>query len=81
MSKKKSYMNNNNILSEGFFDYIKKLLTQYPALKKDKEFQNNMKDLNSRLANIEKIANQRIKKAGLKKPKYKIKKFKTSDFM
>ena len=74
-------MNKENLLSEGFFDTIKKLITKYPVLKKDKEFQSNLKDLNNRLINIEKLTNQKIKKYGLKKPKLKIKKFKTSDFL
>ena len=33
MRKKKSYMNKNNILSEGVLDTIIKYLTQYPKLK------------------------------------------------
>ena len=42
MSKKKSYMNKENILSEGFFDKLKSLLgfdkREIKSLKKNKKF-------------------------------------------
>jgi len=36
MSKKKSYMNNKNLLSEGFFDKLTRFLKSRPTVKKNK---------------------------------------------
>ena len=43
MRKKKSYMNKNNILSEGVLDTIIKYITQYPKLNNSKEFKSGFK--------------------------------------
>ena len=57
MRKKKSYMNNNNILSEGFFDKFFKIFkvdksTQL-KMKKDRKIKNSIKDLNNYWSNLE----------------------------
>ena len=78
--KKKSYMNKENILSEGFFDTIKKMFTQYPKLRSDKKFNSALKDLNKGQQKLEDLMNSEIKKLGLKKKPIKLQKFKTSDF-
>ena len=66
MRKKKSYMNKNNILSEGVLDTIIKYLTQYPKLKNSKEFKSGLKDLNKGQQRLEDLINAEIKKHGLK---------------
>ena len=80
MRKKKSYMNKNNILSEGVLDTIIKYLTQYPKLKNSKEFKSGLKDLNKGQKRLEDLINAEIKKHGLKRKPVKLQKFKTSDF-
>ena len=50
-------MNKRNILSEGFFDLLKKYLIQYPTLKKNKQFKSDLKGLNSRLKKIQDLMN------------------------
>ena len=80
MQKKKSYMNTINILSEGFFDTLKKYFTQYPKLKNDKKFNAALKDLNKGTQKLEDLMNAEIKKYKLKKKPVKLDKFKTSDF-
>jgi len=57
MSVKKSYMNKNSILSEGFFDKLKSFLKNKKALnllKKDKKFMSHLDKLNTSVDNIEK---------------------------
>ena len=73
-------MNNKNIISEGFFDMIKKFLTQYPKLSKDKKFNSALKDLNDGQKKLQDLMNTEIKKYGLKRKPIKLQKFKTSDF-
>ena len=80
MSKKKSYMNGDNILSEGVLDTIINYLTQYPKLKNNKEFKSGLKDLNKGQQKLEDLINAEIKKHGLKRKPVKLKNFKTSDF-
>ena len=80
MRKKDSYMDKNNILSEGVLDTIIKYLTQYPKLKDNKEFKNGLKDLNKGQQKLEDLINAEIKKHGLKRKPVKLKNFKTSDF-
>ena len=62
MSKKKSYMSKNNILSEGVLDTIIKYLTQYPKLRNSKEFKSGLKDLNKGQKRLEDLINAEIKK-------------------
>ena len=80
MSKKKSYMSKNNILSEGVLDTIIKYLTQYPKLRNSKEFKSGLKDLNKGQKRLEDLINAEIKKYGLKRNPVKLQNFKTSDF-
>ena len=80
MRKKDSYMDKNNILSEGVLDTIIKYLTQYPKLKNSKEFKSGLKDLNKGQQKLEDLINAEIKKYDLKRKPVKLQKFKTSDF-
>ena len=75
--KKKSYMRVNKILSEGFFDKIRKMFGGgvYKKLESDKTFQDSLKDLNKSVVNIEK----RFETAYGKK--LKLNKFTLSDFI
>ena len=57
MNKKKSYMDKNSILVEGFFDTLAKFFkdkSKIKALKKDKKFMGHIDKMNSSLTNIEK---------------------------
>ena len=82
MSKKKSYMNNENILSENFFSKLKKLLglssKEEKILKKNKSFMKNFKDLGKATTELEKAINRDLKKLG-KKP-IKLDRYELSDF-
>ena len=55
---KKSYMNNNAILSEGFFDKLYKIIRNYPKLKKDKSIKKGLVDLNNDVSEMERLLNQ-----------------------
>ena len=74
-------MNNNNILSEGFFDTLKKYLTQYPKLAKDKKFTSALNDLNKGRKKFNDLLNADIKKYGLDMKPVKFEKTKISDFL
>ena len=83
MSKKKSYMNNENILAENFFSKLAKLLG-FPSkaeklLKKDKKIVSGFKNLNKGVQDIEDAMNKTAKEFGLKK--VKLSKYKLSDFI
>ena len=84
MSKKKSYMDVKNILSEGIITTtlgkLFKVFAAKPALKKDKKFQSNLSDLNFSIEKIEKSLNDRMKATG-SKDKIKLKKYKVKDFV
>jgi len=57
MSKKKSYMNKENLLSEGFFDKLKSFIKNKKAfnlLKEDKTFMGYLNKLNKNVDDIEK---------------------------
>ena len=56
MSKKKSYMDKDNVLSEGFFDKLKSFIQnrkKLNILKKDKTFIGHLKKLNKSVDSIE----------------------------
>ena len=74
-------MNSKNILSEGFFDMLRKHLVQYPALKKNKKLKADLKKLNSSLRRIEDLMNKERQKIAPKAKKAKITNFKLSDFV
>ena len=46
MSKKKSYMDRQNLIAEGFFSNLFKIFKQYPELKKNRKIQRDIRDLN-----------------------------------
>lgn len=81
---KKSYMDRKNILSEGFFDKIRRAFglstSQEKILKKDKEVQAGIKDMNDRVERIEKILQKKFKKIGIDK-KIKLSKYTVNDFL
>ena len=78
MQKKKSYMNNNNILSEGFFDKLFKIFkvdkSTQSKIKKDKKIKDGIKALNNSWSKIE----DNLKEKGVE---VKFGKFKLSDFI
>ena len=84
MSKKKSYMDTENILSEGIIkttlEKLFKVFVAKPALKKDNKFRSNLIDLNSSIEKLEKSLNDRMKATG-SKDKIKLKKYKVKDFV
>ena len=78
MRKKKSYMNNNSILSEGFFDKLFKIFkvdkSTQSKIKKDKKIKDGIKALNNSWSKIE----DNLKEKGVE---VKFDKFKLSDFI
>ncbi len=83
MSNKKSYMDNENIITENFFGKLKKLLglssKEEKILKKNKSFMKSFKSLGNITTELEKAINQDLKKLG-KKP-IKLDRYKLSDFI
>ena len=78
---KNSYMDKKNILSEGFFDTLRKYLVKYPAIKKNKKFKSNIKSLNNQLKRVEDLMNKERQKKSPKTKKVKLSKFKLSDLI
>ena len=82
MSKKKSYMNNENILAEGFFSKLGKLLglssKEEKILKKSPSVRKALKDYNKGWENLEKKVQQQTGNKNFKLPH---KTFKLSDFI
>jgi len=69
MSKKKSYMDNKNILAEGFFSKLFKAIKDNNVkknIKKDKELNKHLKSLNKRTQSMEDRVNKYLKAAGKK---------------
>ena len=60
MSKKKSYMDSGNILSEGIIQWIFKKLFVLPALKKNPAFKKALQNLNKDTEDFVKKANKLI---------------------
>ena len=79
MKNKKSYMNINNIISEGLFKTILDLLIVKPALKKNKSFQKGLKDLNKSIDKLEKSMNKSSEMKGTKK--VKLDRYNLKDFL
>ena len=83
MSNKKSYMDNENIITENFFSKLKKLLglssKEEKILKKNKSFMKSFKSLGNITTELEKAINRDLKKLG-KKP-IKLDRYKLSDFI
>ena len=84
MSKKKSYMNKNNLITEGFFSKIAKMLglssSEERKLKKNKKVQNIIKDLNNDVTEFEKLASEAFKDIGIDR-KIDVTKYKLKDFI
>ena len=84
VSKKKSYMNKNTLVTEGFFSKLSKVLglssSQEKKLKKNKKVQNIIKDLNNDVTEFEKLATQMYKDLGIDR-KVDITKYKLADFI
>ena len=91
--KKNSYMNNKNILSEGFFQNLMKFLKgesdpRIKKLKTSKKIKDGLKDINKGVSDFERMMNQELKsipmdlrkKRGLDKP-VKIDRYKLSDLL
>ena len=80
MSKKKSYMKNNNIIKEGFFDNLLQIIKVFPQLKNKSKIQTDINNLNKKVAKLEKMMNAEMKKYGSKK-KIKLNKLTLKDFV
>ena len=80
MSKKKSYMSGKNIILEGFFNDLFKILKLHPKLKNNKKIKNDIYTLNKKVTNLEKMMNDELKSYGSKK-KIKLKQYKLKDFI
>jgi len=82
MLKKKSYMNNKNLLAEGFFDKLAKLLklstSDERKLKKNPKLRTALGDYHQSLNDLEKYVQDFT---GDKKFTLPYKKFKLSDFI
>ena len=82
MSKKKSYMNKENILAEGFFSKLGKMLglssKQEKLLKKDPKIKSALKDYNDGWSDIEDYVRDFTGDQSFKLSK---KKFTISDFI
>jgi thiaminase len=66
MSKKKSYMNRENVLSEGFFDKIKKGLAKLTGNSKDnKSVKKSLKDLEKSMEETKKKARKYADSLGI----------------
>jgi len=85
VSKKKSYMNNKNILAEGFFSKLAKLLKlsskEEKILQKDKKIMFKFKSLNKGVDDIETELNKRFKELNPNHKPIKLSKYKLSDFI
>ena len=80
MSKKKSYMKNNTIIKEGFFDNLLQIFKVFPQLRKNSKIKKDIQSLNKKVDALEKMMNDEMKDYGSKK-KIKLNKFKLKDFI
>lgn len=80
MKNKKSYMNIENILSEGFFEKLFNFIIANPALKKSKTFQSKLKKVNKTIDDLEKSVNAELKTMNPKAKKLKFKQYTQKDF-
>ena len=80
----KSYMNVENVLKEGFFDKLRKMLglssAQEKKLRKNKKVMDAIKDLNYDVRTFEKLAQDMFKDFGINR-KVNIRKYKLKDFI
>ena len=78
MSRKKSYMDNDNLLIEGFFDKLGKFFQSYKKIKKQKKLEKQIsknpsikkqvKDLNNKIDTLQGELNKQAKELGIKLP-------------
>ena len=61
MSKKKSYMNTKNIISETVLEKLFNWIVRNPALRKNKKIQRNIAKINKDLKEFEKALNHELK--------------------
>ena len=82
MSDKKSYMNKSNLIAEGFFSKLAKLLKlsskEEKILRKDKGVMSALKDYNDGWKSLEKKVQQQTGNKNFKLP---YRKFKLTDFI
>jgi len=77
MSEKKSYMDKENLLIEGFFDKLGKFFKAYKHVKKEKTLLKNpaiakqVKDINKKIDNLQSDMQKRAKELGIKLPSMK----------
>ena len=74
-------MDTNNLLGEGFLEFLKKVLVQNPALKKDKKVKKSLKQLNNSLQDLEDELNKRFKELNPKHKPVKLSKYKATNFI
>ena len=78
MSQKKSYMDNDNLLIEGFFDKLGKFFKAYTKIKNQKKLEKQIsktpsikkqdKDLNNKIDTLQGELNKQAKELGIKLP-------------
>ena len=72
MSQKKSYMDNDNLLIEGFFDKLGKFFKAYIKIKNQKSknpsIKKQVKDLNNKIDTLQGELNKQAKELGIKLP-------------
>tara|TARA_R110001583_G_scaffold122733_1_gene273996 strand:- start:8154 stop:8387 length:234 start_codon:yes stop_codon:yes gene_type:complete len=74
VAKKKSYMNNENLLIEGFFDKLGKFLKIYKQIKKEKKLLKNpsiakqVKAVTKQFDDLESSLKKQAKELGIKLP-------------
>ncbi len=77
-------MNRNNVLTEGFFDKLKRTFglssKDEKILRKNKKVMNSIKDLNYDVKEFEKLAQDLFKDLGINR-KVNIRKYKLKDFI
>jgi SMC interacting uncharacterized protein involved in chromosome segregation len=77
MSEKKSYMDKESLLIEGFFDKLGKFFKAYKQVKKEKTLLKNpaiakqVKDINKKIDNLQSDMQKRAKELGIKLPSMK----------
>ena len=78
---KKTYMDDNLLIREGFFEKLYKIIRAYPKLKKDKSIQKTLVNLNKDVSELEKMFNQQFKQLNPKHKPIKLTKYKLKDFL
>ena len=82
MSDKKSYMNQSNLIAEGFFSKLIKQIKDrktFKKIKSDKKLNKNIDDLNKSTKNLEDRVNGYLRDAG--QEPIKLAKFSIRDFI